>query len=166
MFFIPILVPKSLLQKLALILLGFLIGAALTTVRMGNQIDRLIVIRQEQAEKIAGLETELQQVRTSLSQHQEPVLTSVVVKVEFIEPKPIKLEEDTVRLSLEKQIKELLNNLMGKKIDDLDPTLIPWIVENRLLEAEGYIFKIQVKLLVLTDKIHLTVSARSIPASN
>ncbi|NLL19585.1 MAG: hypothetical protein GX262_11280 [Clostridia bacterium] len=164
MFFIPILVPKSLLQKLALIFLGFLVGAAFTTVRMGNQIDRLIIIRQEQAEKIAGLETELQQVRTSLSRHQEPVLTSVVVKVEFIEPKPIKLEEDTVRLSLEKQIKELLNNLMGKKIDDLDPTLIPWIVENRLLEAEGYTFKIQVKLLVLTDKIHLTVSARSIPA--
>lgn len=162
MFFIPILIPKSIMQKLALVLLGFLVGSAFATVRMGHQIDRLTIIRQEQAEKIAGLEAELEQIRTGFSQHEENVLSSVVVKIEFRDPKPGPLEEDAVRLSLEKQIKELLSNLMGKKIDDLDPTLIPWIVENRLLEAEGYTFKIQAKLLVLTDKIHLTISAQSV----
>lgn len=166
MFLFPILVPKSFLQKLALVLLGFLIGSAVTTVRMGHQIDRLAVIRQEQAEKIAGLEAELEQVRTNLARHQEPVLSSVVVKVEFIDPKPIPLEEDSVRLNLEKQLKELLKSLMGKKTDDLDPTLIPWIVENRLLEAEGYTFKVQVKTMVLTDRIHLTVLAQSVPTSH
>ncbi|NLC76816.1 MAG: hypothetical protein GX750_04250 [Clostridia bacterium] len=162
MFLFPLIVPRSLLTKLALVFLGFLMGSVCATVKMGQQIDRLVILRQEQMERIAGLEAELEQIRNSLSQHREPTISSIIVKIEFAEPKPIRPEEDAIRLSLEKQIKDLLKNLVGKKIDGLDPSLIPWIIENRLLEAEGYTFQVQVKLLVLTDKVHLTVEARTV----
>lgn len=158
-----LLISKPVIQKLNFLVLGILIGAAVTTTAIGKQIDRLTIINQEQADQIHDLEKELSQIKESLSQHREPVVSSLHVKVMFRDPKPLRHEEDAIRLSIEKQIKELLDHVMGMKLEQLEPSLIPWVVENRVLEAEGYAFKIEVKVLVLAEKLYIEIEAAELP---
>ncbi|HHY59499.1 MAG TPA: hypothetical protein GX504_02685 [Clostridia bacterium] len=152
-------VSKTVVEKICFLLLGLLIGASGTTVLTGQHIDRLTVINQQQAEQLRDLERELAQVKDSLSQRQAAVVSSLEVNIIFTAPKPSRPEEDAIRLSLEKQVKELLTPLMGKKLEQLEGTLIPWILENRVLEAEGHRFKIKVRLVVLAEKVHVEVEA-------
>lgn len=158
-----LLISKSMIQKLAFLVLGVLIGAALAIAVIGQQVDRLTITNREQADQIQDLERELYQIRESLSQHREPVVSSLNVKVTFRDPKPLRHEEDAIRLSIEKQIKELLDHLMGMKLEQLEPSLIPWLVENRILEAEGYAFKIKVKVLVIAEKLYIEIEAAELP---
>lgn len=154
-----LLISKSTIQKLAFLVLGILIGSASATMIIGQHIDRLMIINQEQADRIHDLERELAQSKESLSQHQEPVISSLQVKVIFRDPKPLRHEEDAIRLSIEKQVKELLDHFLGMKLEQLEPSLIPWVVENRILEAEGSAFKIKVKVLVIAEKFYIEIEA-------
>ncbi|HHW06655.1 MAG TPA: hypothetical protein GXX34_03825 [Clostridia bacterium] len=154
-----LLLNKSLLEKLSWLVLGMLIGSSCITLLTGKEIDRLTILNREQAEQIRDLERELAQVKESLSRHQPAVISSLDVKITFTEPKPARPEEDAIRLSLEKQIKELFEHLMGMKLEELEPGLVPFIVENRILEAEGRHYRIKVRLLVLAEKIYLEVEA-------
>lgn len=153
---------KVFLRKIAFLVLGFLLGSAGTIASIGLQVDELTNAKEILEEELSATQAELAQIRDSLSQHQEPVVTSLAIKIEFTDLKLLRLEEDTIRLGIEKQIKEILKNLMGKKLKDLDPSLIPLIVENRLIEIEGHTFKVKVKLLVITEKIYITLQAQNI----
>lgn len=154
---------KRLARLLISFVLGGLVGAASVTALIGGQVDQLNNAKEALEEEISTLQGELEQIEKNISTRQELTINSIALEIKFQNVQLLPLEEETLKLNIEKQMKEILKNLLGKKIQGLNPFLIPLMLENRLIEAEGRHFRINVELIVLAEKLYLLLEAQPIP---
>lgn len=139
-------------RGLAFVLIGFLAGMGLATLRMGENVDRLILdnaILIDEVERLAAMLDSRERALTL--QRQAPVHS---VEVEVITP-----QQEHIRLHIEQRAHELLRHLVGEEVDQLNASLIENSL-SRTIEVDQSDYTITPTLILLGQRVYVRLEAR------
>lgn len=129
---------KRLLFGLTVFLLGMIVGAALTGVFIGKQIDDLYIKNQSLADSLAVTERELEQLRQASEAMHTRMVTKISTRINFTDECDYsEYERSTIELTVEKKVREWLQVISGQELETINYLLVPRIVDNREIEVEG-----------------------------
>lgn len=138
-------------QAVALFTIGVILGAVLSNLMIGYQLDKLHgekgLLEAELAEKASKIEALEGKVSEAL---RWLIVQEIIIKIEL--PERHFADEKQVRLELEGQGKEVLKSIRGKRLQELDAEVVWEIIDGRNVEALSYHFVFEVKSLILAEK--------------
>ena len=138
-------------QALALFIIGVIIGAVLSTLVIGYQLDKLHGEKNRLEAEMAEKDSKIEALEGKVSEALRwLIVQEIVIEIEL--PERSFADEKQVRLELEKQGKEILKSLRGKRLQDLDAEVVWEIIDGRNIEALNYQFVLEVKSLILAEK--------------
>lgn len=152
---IAIIVNKAAL--LSCFILGLLLGAALTVVSIGNTIDTLYYENKELELQLESTTSELAEVKSTLSKSKSIVVTKITPEIKLETNGYTTQEVERIKLALNREIVSHYKNLIGTPLNSLDPSLLPGIIDGRIVNVEQKQFKLFVKTMVLSETLHLNV---------
>ncbi|MDK2823224.1 MAG: hypothetical protein PWQ67_1465 [Clostridia bacterium] len=157
-FFIP---NKQFTQHLALFTIGVIVGAVLTTLAIGYQMEK---IHNENSYLKVQLDEKENQIKALEDKVSEAKRWFIVKEIEIDLELPQRnfADEENLKIKIEEQVKDMLKNIRGKRVKELDPQVIWHIVDKRKIEALGYHFTLQVKGVLVSEKIIFYVYAKYI----
>ncbi len=142
--------------------LGMIIGASLTGVFIGKQVDDLYIKNRYLADNLAVAEKELEQLRQVSEKMHARVITKISTSIRFNEECDYsEYERSTIELAVEKKVREWLQVISGQDVKTINYLLVPRIVDNREIEVEGKEIRLKVLLVVLSE--HVIVYLEIIP---
>lgn len=145
--------------------LGIIIGAALTGVFIGKQIDDLYIENRYLADNLEVTKKELEQLRQVSEEMHARVITKISTSIRFDEGCDYtEYERSTIELTVEKKVREWLQAISGQEVKSINYLLVPRIVDNREIEVEGKEIRLKVLLVVLSE--HVIVYLEIIPLQN
>jgi len=145
---------KRFLFSVTVLGLGMIIGAALTGVFVGKQIDDLYIENRSLADNLAVTEKELEQLRKASEEMHTRVVTKISALVSFTEECDYSdYERSTIELTVEKKVREWLQIISGQELETINYLLVPRIVDNREVEVEGNNIRLKVMLVVLSENV-------------
>ena len=125
-------------------ILGIILGFALTLLLVGHRIDHLMnrysILERElrqSKEKITQLEGEIEQKDKDWREKEQLKIKSIIINVEGI-------TSTSIELALEESIYELVKDLIGRPIDEIDPFITEKSLDYRLMESNERIFEIKI----------------------
>ena len=145
-------------QAIALLIIGMIIGAVIATVAIGHQVDRLHSQNNQLTVKLGEREEQIKTLEEKVAQTQR-WLTVQEIEVHVELPERNFADKNQLQLELEKQGWEMLRTLRGKRLMDLDPQVIWQIAHQRKVEASGYSFVLEVKSLLVSEKLVIYIYA-------
>lgn len=158
LFFLP---SRKLAGDLALFSIGIIIGAVLATIAIGYQIEKvhnenisLKIQLSEKENQIKALEDKITEAKKWF------IVKEIQIDLEL--PPRDFADKDNLELKITEEIKEVLKNIRGKRVNELDPEVIWHIVDGRQIEILGYPFRLEVKGLLISEKIVFYVYAKYI----
>lgn len=144
---------KRLLFGTAVFILGVILGASVTGVVIGKQIDHLYVQNLSLENQLTSAEKELLQLRNNNNGHKR-LVSKINTLVNFPEDSGLtEYEKGSIELIVEKKIREWLKTIMGQEIETINYTLVPTIIDNRELEVDGVSIRLKVNLVVISEHI-------------
>lgn len=151
---------NKIFRHLSFFILGALLGAGLTGMLIGDQVDYLTLANKNLQDQLAEKEYQLQKLNESSRQNMAHVITSVESYLSADSTKDL-TEYDQLSLQLEasKKTKEWLSPLIGQDVSSLDNLLIPRIVDDRMIEAGGSRYRLKTHLIIINQKIELYLKA-------
>lgn len=143
---------QPVLRLMSLFILGFIIGSSLTVFSIGSQIDQLNIENESLKHKLTTCESEIGELKESLKD-KKYVVTSIEPVISFANPDLTSYDRESYSLEIAKIIKEYLSSLKGKEIEKIDYTIVPQVLENRIINVEGQNFVIDVKTIIFSQKV-------------
>jgi len=143
------------LHGLAWCLAGAIAGACFTTLRLGREVDRLILdnaVLMDEVERLAG---ELASREQTLTERRRMPVRSVEVEV-------ANLPEGHVRLHLESEAQRLLRHLVGEEVEQLSPALIEEALR-RTVRVDNQDFSLSPTLIALASRVYVRLEAKEGP---
>jgi len=137
---------NEIIYLIVIFLFGVITGAGLLNLSLSQQIDRLMLEKNEFKVKI---EEQLNTIK-QLEENRD--------KYNYIRKISIELETDLNKHSqqaIKNKIRELLAGIVGKEIKNLDPLLLRDIVNNRYLLIEDKHYYLQLEYLVISEEMEL-----------
>ncbi|MDO7789145.1 hypothetical protein [Desulforamulus aquiferis] len=146
--------------RLALVVLGILLGAAGTNIIIGKQVDHLTLANVTLQDQLEDLEEELDKLKENPVKERKHIITSVETFLILTSKQGI-TDYDEIRVALEasEKVEEWLKPLIGQEVEGLDTLWIPSIVDNREIEANGNKYLLKTYLVVINEKITVYVKA-------
>lgn len=150
----------GMVRYLSLLLIGILIGSGAANMVIGDQVDYLTMANKNLQDQLAEREYQLQKLNDASRQKNARVITTVEAYLSADSMEGL-TEYDQLSLQLEanKKIKEWLSPLVGQDVNSIDSLLIPRIVDDRILQAEGNKYRIKTHLVIINEKISLYIKA-------
>ncbi len=150
-------------KNISMLILGVLIGSSATNLYIGYQLDNLSIANKSLRQELQDEQFKLHQYREQNQSIKKYTIDSIdaFLMMESLEGLT---DHDKMSLELEcnKIIKELLQPLIGQEISEIDSLLVPKILDNREIEANGNKYKIQTNLIVLNKKTLVYLKASHI----
>ncbi|MFZ7104675.1 MAG: hypothetical protein ACOWWO_18730 [Peptococcaceae bacterium] len=157
-FYLP---DKRFAQLLALFTLGIIIGAALVTLALGYQVENVKSENSTLQVRLAEKEDQIKALEDKVSEAKKWFIIKEI-EIELELPERNFADEENLVLKIEGQIKDMLKDIRGKRVNELHPQVIWYIVDGRKIEALGYQFTLQVKGVLVSEKLLFYVSAKYI----
>ncbi|NLT94658.1 MAG: hypothetical protein GXW85_03850 [Clostridia bacterium] len=158
LFFLP---TKRLAKDTALFAIGILIGAVLANLAIGYQVENLYRQNSDLKVQLSEKENQIQALEDQITEAKRWfVVQEIQIDLEL--PDRNFADTEKLKLNIQEQIKDLLKNVRGKRVNQLDPEVIWHIVDGRKLEALGYSFIIEVKGVIISEKLIFYVYAKYI----
>ena len=148
-----------------ILIIGVLVGASVTNMMIGKQIDNLHISNQALRQQLSVSERELQSLKESLEKNEKQIITGIEVEVGFVGEELTGYEESSAILMAEESVEDWLKVIKGQEITDVDYMLIPEIIDGRTIQADGRKFNISVKLVVLTKTVIVYLEAEPVSAN-
>lgn len=139
----------------AVFTLGVLVGAAGAIVQMGRQVDQLVRQRDRLEQQAGELQERLGRLEASLAQQRRRPVRATAVRVSGLDP----AEELEVR----RQVQALLQEVVGREVDQVDPALVARMLDGRLLALGSRTVVLTVRSLWLTDTLTVSLEVRAAP---
>jgi len=137
-------------------MLGALMGAALTGVLIGNQVDALYIENRSLRDNLLVAEKEIKQLQERNQTVHKRVITNISTFVNFAEECDYsEFEKSTIQLAVEKNVREWLDAISGQDVDNVNYLLVPRIVDNREIEIEGKKMRLVVNLVVISERVSI-----------
>ncbi len=150
------------MRYLVVFILGLLLGASLTNVLLARQQEQLFLARTELEQRLADANDEVAQLKESLARQNYQVITAIEPVITFSGDKPPAVEGRAATQALTQEIREILASLIGQEVRHLNPALIPAMVDGRTVKVNGRQFKLQVTLLLVSDRVIVHVRAQGL----
>ena len=142
----------------ALFLLGFLVGASLTTLHTGRELDRLHVQISELRGELGDKENLINLLSGKLSSQKKTMIEKITLHV--ILPDRSWANHQTIKETLEQDLKKILNPTLGQPIEQVKPGLIQAILHQRILPSAQGNLLIKLDWLIIAPSLECQVSAR------
>lgn len=154
---------RAVYKILSVFILGFLLGASLTNAHIGSQVDNLSIANQTLQQELMDMQLKIQQQKEKSTAANKLTINSIETFL-IIESTDELTDHDKMSLELEcnKKVKEMLQTLIGQEISNIDSLLIPQIIDNREIEANGNKYKIKTNLIVLNKNTLVYLKASQI----
>ncbi len=152
-------------RYLMILIIGVLVGASVTNIMIGKQIDNLHISNQALRQQLSVSERELQSLKESLEKNERQIITGIEVEVGFVGEELTGYEESSAILTAEESVEDWLKVIKGQEINDVDYMLIPEIIDGRAIQVDGRKFNLNVKLVVLTKTVIVYLEAEPISAN-
>lgn len=134
-------------RSLALVMLGMIAGAVAMNLFMAGRVDRLLIERERLRVDYYNALERLKRTEARWQSHQAMVVKEI--SIQFVVP----AEDPFLELALREAIAKLVENLVGEELETLSPHLAVHLLDNRIVEAEGRHFRLQVRTLVMAEKL-------------
>ena len=152
-----VLTRKELFFILAVFLLGILLGATIISAYTGRDLDKLILENKELKTEMAELEKQLEQLDLQFKNR---------LIIQSINPY---LDTDLnkhTQQEIIKKIRSLLNGLIGKEINEIDPLLLHNIINESSIIVEKRSYQLSLSYLVISDKLGLYLKVKDEQKNN
>ena len=143
-------------QIIAILILGALMGASIMNFQTGKRIDELHHVKEELSSKLHDKDIRLQELEKSLEKVEGKKYTVKSVAIHVT----LEKKDEFVQLELEKKIKELLLEIVGRELDDLDPLTIPAIVNKRKVPVEDDEYSLEVVNTLISEEVVMYLKAK------
>ncbi|MGI6678986.1 MAG: hypothetical protein ACOX2Q_08010 [Dehalobacterium sp.] len=142
---------------IASLIIGVLLGAALTVLAIGHTVDDLYFQNNELALQLETTTRELTEVKSTLSQSKDLVVTKISPKINLLTEEYTPQEAERIKLALNKEIIKQYEKMIGLAVKSLEPSLLPGILHGRIITVEQKQFKILVKTMVIGEALYVEV---------
>jgi len=159
MRFLYFLADSRFAQAVALFVIGVLIGAVMANLAIGYQVEKLHSEKNFLQVQLAEKESQIKALEDKVSEAKRWLLVQEI-RIELTLPERNFPDKKHLQLEIEEQIKKMLQNIRGKRVKDLDPQVIWHIVDDRQIAALGYEFILQVKSVLVSEKIIFHINAK------
>lgn len=151
---------KGLYKGLAFLILGILLGAAITNILIGKQVDRLNLVNLALQDQLEDIQEELEKAKDIPDKKGKHIVTSIETYLLLTSRQGL-TDYDELRVTLEasEKVEEWLKPLIGQNVEGLDTLWIPSIVDNREIETNGNKYLLRTYLVVINEKITVYVRA-------
>ncbi|WP_066635461.1 hypothetical protein [Desulfolucanica intricata] len=146
-------------RLIAFFILGMFVGGVGINIKIGKHIDELIIVNQNLQEQLTNTEQELQQMYANLENKQSRVVSGIEIHVIFPEVDITKFEKSEVNLKIEHEVRSWLQVIQGEEVEKLNYTLIPQIIDERIVEVDNKKYKLKTKLIVILEKVRVYLEA-------
>ncbi|NLW25420.1 MAG: hypothetical protein GXY91_09355 [Clostridia bacterium] len=144
---------------LALFILGVVIGSAMTNLAIGYQLDKLYSQKLNLEAQLADKEEQIKVLEEKVSEANRWLIVQEI-QVEITLPERSFPDKQQLELEIEKIIKNILKNVRGQKVSQLDPMVIWNIVDQRKVEVLGYQFTLEVQGIIVSEKVVFYIFAK------
>jgi hypothetical protein len=141
----------------ACFILGLLLGAVLSVISIGNTVDTLYYENRELELQLECVSKELEEVKSTLSQTKGIIITKISPEIKLLPGNYTAQEEEQIKLALNKEIVNHYQDLIGTPLKSLNPTLLPGIINGRIMEVDKKQFKVWVKTMVISETLYIEV---------
>ena len=145
----------SVMGHLALVLLGLLIGIAVTNMLLCHRVDNLLMIQK-------ALEIELQEAYVKIDKMEKAAPKTINPTLKDIELEMIVSERDYNTGDAEQYIKELLRDQIGKDLEDIDIEMMYKAIDQRIAQFDGKRYKFKIQYILLSSTLYINVSMNQI----
>ena len=128
------------------VLIGMVFGAVLMNLYLRQRLDELYISREKLKVELYET-TERLKILESQDQQKQNVIRAI--DVQFIKENGDLLTE----LALQTAVLELTQNLIGEEIEKVHHLLVIHLLDRRLIEIEGKLYRLQVKTLIIAPKM-------------
>lgn len=143
---------QPILRFSSIFILGLIIGSSLTVFSIGSQIDHLSIGNENLKHKLTTCESEIEELKESLKE-KKYVVTTIEPIISFANQDLTSYDRESYSLEIAKVIKEYLSSLKGKEIENIDHTIVPQVLENRIINVEGQNFVLDVTTIIFSQKV-------------
>lgn len=147
-------------QRIAWLLLGFLLGALVIQLTAGKEINRLYYEKVRLQADLYDTIGRLKQYEKDWEAHRYSSIQEI--RVEF-SPSNRENPEDFLLLSLEKEVKEITRDLIGQEISRASPDLAYRLLDNRIVRLEGKQFLLNVRTLIIAQELCYYLEVEQLP---
>lgn len=153
-------IKPGLFRTISILVLGVIMGAGTINMIIGAQVDHLTLANKILQEQLADAERQLQKLKESSDEKKRLTITSLEACL-LMDAQEDLTDYDLLRVELEanKKVKEWLKPLIGQDVAGLDSLLIPRIVDNREILADGNKYRLKTHLVVINQKVSVYVKA-------
>lgn len=150
----------ALYKTISLLILGFILGSALTSMYIGYRLDNLTLANRALQDELADAHQKLTQLKEITKTPKKPTISSVETFL-LLDSREDLTDYDkiTVEFEANKKVKEWLNPIVGQDVSSLDSLLIPRIVDNREIEANGNRYRLRTYLVVVNRTTAIYIKA-------
>ncbi|WP_324669839.1 hypothetical protein [Geochorda subterranea] len=142
---------------LAVLVLGALVGAAGATVQMGRHVDAVMRQRDRLEQQVQELQGRLQRLEASLAEQRRRPVRATAVRISGLDP--------SEELQLRREVQALLQEVVGREVDQVDPALVAGMLDGRLMALGGRTVALSVRSIWLTDTLTVSLEVRAAPES-
>lgn len=149
-----------LLRVVLVLILGMVLGAAATNIYAAARLDQLILANAGLQAQLADARRELEKLKESTAVKKRNAVTALGIFIAMDSREALTdFDRLSVELEAEKKVKEWLNPVIGQEVEELDSLLIPRVVDNREIEANGNKYTLKTVLVVVNRKTSVYVKA-------
>lgn len=147
-------------RGVALMLAGIIMGAVLMNMLIGAQLDNLTLANRSLQQDLLDAQQRLRQAREASEARKKQTVSALEVFL-LLDPGEDLTDYDRMAVEMEvsKKVKDWLNPVTGQEVDSLDSLLIPRIVDNREIEANGNKYRLRTYLVVVAGKTTVYIKA-------
>jgi len=148
------------LRTISAMILGIILGSAVTVLQIGSQLDDLSLKNRNLEEQLADVKNELQKSKDT-SKIKKKLSINTVEAFLLLENQEELSDYDRIAVELEtsKEVKKWLKPIIGQEIEEIDSLLIPRIVDNREVESNGNKYRLKTYVVVVNQKTCVYVKA-------
>ncbi len=143
---------QNILRLISLFILGLIIGSSFTVFLIGYQVDELSLENESLKHKLETCESEIEELNESLK-NRKYVVTSIEPIITFANDDLTSYDKESYSLEVAKIIKEYLSSLTGKEIENIDHSLVPEVLENRIVSVDEKNFVLDVTTIIFSQKV-------------
>ncbi|MDD4803209.1 MAG: hypothetical protein PHF24_09775 [Syntrophomonas sp.] len=152
---------KRVIFWMTIFIIGALIGAALTSVLIGNQVDALYIENTSLQDNLLVADKQIQQLQKATQSLKKRVISNIITYVSFAEESDYtEFEKSTIELSVEKNVREWLGIISGQAVDEVNCQLVPGIIDGREMEIAGQKLRLEVKLVVISETVSIYLEVK------
>ena len=154
---------SGLIRIIACLLLGILLGAAVTNILIGQQIDNLSLQNKTLQYQLDDALRELQKIKQSNRNQKKKTIISIETYLILTSREGL-TDYDELKLKSEAndKVKLWLEPLIGQEVAELDILWIPNILDNREVEANGNLYRLKSHLVAIDEKLTVYLKATQI----